>query len=91
MAQVDHLLTRDRHRQGIVPAANGDEIDIPLLDPLLHIKAKSSVQGQGRQDAGSQQDGFSLALAGGSDYPATYYASVIARLEAMIAAKGGAA
>lgn len=31
------------------------------------------------------------ALAGGGDYPATYYATVIARLEAMIAAKGGAA
>lgn len=31
------------------------------------------------------------ALAGGGDYPATYYATVIARLEAMIVAKGGAA
>ena len=31
------------------------------------------------------------ALSGGGDYPATYYAAVIARLEAMIAAKGGAA
>lgn len=28
---------------------------------------------------------------GGGDYPVKYYASVIARLEAMIAAKGGAA
>ena len=28
---------------------------------------------------------------GGGDYPVKYYAAVIARLEAMIAAKGGAA
>lgn len=56
-------------------------------------KSRNCRTAQNRLDVRLKKAKQSLAhaSAGGGDYPATYYAAIIARLEAMIAAKGGAA